>query len=415
MASSGSRTFRALGERNARFYFGGLMVSNVGTWLQATAQVLLVRRLGGNGLELGIVLACQFAPLLLLGLWAGAIADRHDRRKLTLVTQAAMGLQAILLGVFDLLGTISIPGVYALTLLLGVFNALDNPARRGLATELVDPPDLANVLSLNTAVMTGSRVFGPALAAVLVSWVGTGWCFIVNGVSFIALLGALVAIDPARLRRTPPSPRGGQPVRDGLRAVWGSPLARTTLVIFTIVATFTFNYGVAIPLLLTHRLGAADSQFGWLLSTISIGSVTGSLLTARRGEVGPRWFYAALGLLCVGSIVVAVAPNLWVAYLGCLPLGAGGAGFIAAGNVILQTTTPPEMRSRVLALSAVAFLGSTPIGGPITGLIGDAVGATWSMLYGGIIALGCLAWGLARLPARSDTSEHAREEAAWTG
>jgi MFS family permease len=396
MSAAGSRTFRALGERNARFYFGGLLLSNVGTWLQATAQVLLVRRLGGGGLELGLVLACQYLPMLVLGLWAGALADRHDRRRLTLLTQTGMGVQAVVLGVFDLAGAVTIGGVYALTLVLGVLSALDNPARRGLATELVDEPDLANVLALNTAVMTGSRVFGPALAAVLVAWVGTGWCFVINGVSFIALLVALAAIDPTQLRRSPSGSPSGQPVRDGLRTVWATPVARTTLVVFSIVATFTFNYAVAMPLLITHRLDADDGVFGWLLSTISVGSVAGSLLTAGRSTIGPRWFYGALGVLCVGNVVVATAPTLWVAYLGCLPLGAGGAAFIAAGNVILQNSTPAQMRSRVLALTAVAFLGSTPIGGPITGLIGDTVGATWSMLYGGLIGAACLLWGVSR-------------------
>ena len=186
----GSQMFRSLRERNAKLFFAGLAVSNIGTWLQATAQVLLVRQLGGNGVALGIVTACQFLPMLVIGLWAGALSDRFDRRRLTIITQAAMGVQAIVLGVLDLTNVVTIPIVYAMSLALGIIGAIDNPARRGLATELVERRNLTNVMSLNTSVMTGSRIFGPALAALFANVLGTGWCFVLNGVSFLALLWA---------------------------------------------------------------------------------------------------------------------------------------------------------------------------------------------------------------------------------
>lgn len=378
-------TFRSLRERNVRLFFAGLLVSNIGTWIQATAVVLLVRSLGGTGFDLGVVLACQFLPMLLFGLWFGGFADRHDRFRTTMAMQAAMGIQALAMGFVALTDRATIPLVNGLTVVLGVLAAMDNPARRGLVLELVSSEDIGNVMSLNTSVMTGSRAFGPALAALLVSVIGVGWCFVLNGVSFIALLGALWAMDQSRRHRVPPAPRGGRPVREGLAAVWSSSELRLTLIVFAVVSTFAFNYSVALPLLI-ERLGADDRVFGWLLSVVSFGSVIGSLLVARRYQVGQAQLAASLATLSASGVVLALAPNLPVAFAAAIPLGIGGAGFIACSNVIFQSRTDAQMRSRVLALTAVAFLGSTPIGGPITGWIGDHWGARWSLLYGSLIA-----------------------------
>ena len=188
-----SATFRSLRYRNARLFFAGLAVSNVGTWLQLTAMSLLVYRLTGEATAVGISVALQFLPMLLLGAWAGALADGVDRRRMAIITQSLLAVQALTLGVLDLSGAINLPLIYGLSLVLGVINAFDNPARRALVTELVEPQDIPNATSLNTAVMTGSRILGPALAAVLVATIGTGWCFIANGVSFAAIILSLVA------------------------------------------------------------------------------------------------------------------------------------------------------------------------------------------------------------------------------
>ena len=290
----GSQMFRSLRERNAKLFFAGLAVSNIGTWLQATAQVLLVRQLGGNGVALGIVTACQFLPMLVIGLWAGALSDRFDRRRLTIITQAAMGVQAIVLGVLDLTNVVTIPTVYAMSLALGIIGAIDNPARRGLATELVERRNLSNVMSLNTSVMTGSRIFGPALAALFANVLGTGWCFMLNGVSFLALLWALVAIDPTRLYRNAPAPASDTPIRDGLRAVWADPVLRLTVSVYAIVCTFAFNYTVSIPLLIRDQLDAPDAMFGWILSVTSVGSVVGALMVARLQTVRIRLLFASV-------------------------------------------------------------------------------------------------------------------------
>jgi MFS family permease len=341
-------TFRSLKQRNARLFFAGMLVSNCGTWMQSTAQGWLVYELSGQGTSLGLVLACQFLPLLLLGPWAGVLADQVNRRRLTIATQA------------------------------------------GLVTELVDEEDIPNVLSLNTAVMTGSRVFGPALAAVLVALVGTGWCFVGNGLSFLAVLVSLLMMNPAQLRTVTPAPRGGRPLREALHYVWREPVLRPTFVVLIVVSTFAFNYGVSLLLVSTRNLDGGVGAFGVLLAVTSLGSFAGSLVIASQRHVGLSAMLATLTLLGVFSTLMALAPTLAVAFALAIPMGMGGAGYIASTNGIILPRVPPNMRGRVLALQATAFLGSTPIGGPITGWIGDHAGAGWSIAYGGLIALACV-------------------------
>jgi MFS family permease len=397
-----SQTFRSLRERNARIFFFGLLVSNVGSWLQLTAMSLLVYHLTGKATDVGLIIATQFLPTLLLGAWAGAVADRVDRRKMTLATQGLLTVQALVLASLDLSGHINLPAIYVLSLALGVINALDNPARRGFVTELVDPIDIANAMSLNTAVMTGSRIFGPALAAILTRSIGTGWCFMINGLSFLAILFALLAIDVTKLRPAVTAKRGGTPVRDALRFIRGNNRLLLVFVVLAVVSTFAFNYNVSLVRLADVRFGDKD-WFGWLLASVSVGSLIGSLRTAKLHLVSLRYLLMNTALLGVSGLALAWSPNITVALLVGVPVGVGGAGFISATNSISQQECPPEMRSRLLALIAVAFLGSTPIGSPITGLIGDRVSAEWSLGYGSVITLVC--FGVASIMlARSGTA-----------
>jgi MFS family permease len=379
-------TFRSLRYRNARIFFVGVLVSNIGTWMQFTASSFLLYRLTGRATDLGLNVMFQFLPMLVLGAWAGAIADRHNKRTITLITQSGLAAQALLLGILDLTGNISIGIVYALSLLLGVVNAFDNPARRGLVTELVPPDGISNAISLNTAVMTGSRIFGPALAALLIGPLGTGWMFVANGVSFAAILLSIVAMNPAELRPSPPAMRGGRPVRDALAFIRGDRDLLRVFVVFSVVSTFSFNYSVVLPKLADQRWGS-ESSFGWILAVTSIGSLIGSLLTAGRPVVSVRWFAMGAAVLGVSNIALAWAPNLAMAFVAAVPLGAGGAAFVASTNSISQVASPPDMRGRLLALVAVAFLGSTPIGGPVTGFVADHVSIEWSLGYGGVVAL----------------------------
>ena len=240
-------TLRSLRQRNARIFFAGLLVSNIGTWLQLTAMSLLVYRITGRATDLGITVALQFLPMLVLGTWAGALADQRDKRTMAIVTQSLLAVQAIVLGLVDLAGLATVPVVWSLTFVVGVLGAFENPARRGLVTELVEPADISNATSLNTAVMTGSRIFGPALAAVLVDSIGTAWCFLLNGVSFVAVLVSLLALRPEELYRPPRRERGGAPVREALSFVARHDFLAVVLVTTGIVSTFAFNYNVSLP------------------------------------------------------------------------------------------------------------------------------------------------------------------------
>ncbi len=381
--------FRSLRYRNARLFFAGLAISNVGTWLQLTAMSLLVYRItDGDALIVGINAGLQFVPMLFLGAWAGAVADGHNRLRMSIITQSALAVQAIVLGLLDLTGAINVPVIFVLSLVLGLVNAFDNPARRALVTELVEPAEIPNATSLNTAVMTGSRIFGPALAAVLVGAIGTAWCFLANGITFAAIIISLLMIRTSEMFTVPPRPRGGQPVREGLRWVTGRRDMALLFGLLVVVSMFAFNYSVSLPKLADEQWGGEDN-FGWVLAVTSIGSLTGSLLTARLRRVPLSWMLISMVVLGVGAIGMAWAPNLALAFAWSIPLGVGGAGFITAANAISQQESPSDMRSRLMALQAVAFLGSTPIGSPITGWIADTVSAPWSLAYGGVISLVC--------------------------
>jgi MFS family permease len=392
-----SQMFRSLEHRNARLFFLGLSVSNIGSWIQMTAVSLLVYQRTGKATDVGITLLCQFLPMLVLGVWAGAIADRVDKRKMTLMTQAGQAVLAIVLGVLALGGWATLPVIYLVSLALGVVAAIDNPARRGFVIELVEPRHISNVVSLNTAVMTGSRIFGPALAALMLRWMEPGWLFIINGISFAAILWPIWRIDTTQLYPSPPALRGGQPVREALRFVRSDRRLLVIYTVFTVIGTFAFNYGVSLLKLADQRFGHRD-LYGWLLAATSVGSLIGSLLTAARPRVNSAWFFGAAVVLGLSGFGVAWAPSIWVAYLVSVPLGAGGAAVVSALNAITQQESPPNMRGRLLALGAVAFLGTAPIGAPITGWIADHISAEWSLGYGSVITIVCVGVGaLARL------------------
>ena len=390
MSDNRGGIFRSLKYFNAKIFFISLLVSNVGSWLQLTASSLLLYRLTGNAADLGYNVAFQFLPMLFFGTWCGALADRHNRRRIAMITQCALAGQAFLLGVLDLTGLINVPIVYALSLLLGIIGAFDNPARRGLVTELVPPVDLPNAMSLNTAVMTGSRVFGAAIATLLIGPLGTGWLFILNGFSYAAMIYGISGLRKSEMYLPMQRPAGGSPVREVFKYVAGNRRLLTMFLVYVAVSTFSFNFGVALPKLADIRWGDARA-FGWIMASTGIGNLIGALLTARLRTVSMRWFVGNIAVLGLASIGMAFAPNVWLAFFWSIPLGMGGAAMIASGNAISQQESPPDMRGRLLALTAVAFLGSTPIGGPITGLIADAISPEWSLAYGGLIALVCAA------------------------
>ncbi len=393
--------FRSFRERNVRIFFGGLWISTIGTWAHNTAMVLLVRDLGGTGVELGVAAACQFGPLLVLGLYAGAFADRVDRHRMTIRIQTAMGLVALALAGVGFADMASLPVVYALTFVFGTLSAFDNPTRRTLSTELVPPENMGNILSLGTSVMTGARVIGPALAALVADTHGISWVFLGNGVSYLAFLAAMVTMDRSRFHPIEIAGRTKSPVREGLRAVWSVPALRSALIAFAAISTFAYNHSVGLPLLVSERLGDDDTSFGWLMSMMGVGNVVGSLLVARMHHVADHWVYrtgVALGL-SLGAL--AFAPSLPFALALVVPFGMCGAAFVNSTTIVTQQHVSAQMRSRVLAITAVLFIGSTPIGGPITGIVGDTINALWANLYGAIISVVVGVVGLAMVQRRA--------------
>lgn len=386
VATEKASPFRSLQHRNVRVYFVGLLLSNVGTWLQFTATSLLIYRINHRATDAGINTLFQFLPMLLLGAWAGGFADRHDRRTVTIWTQSALLTQAVLLAVADFGGFVSLPVIYSLSLILGVANAIDNPSRRGLVTELVEPNEISNAMSLNTTVMTGSRIFGPALAAALIGPLGTAWLFAINAASYVAVLVSLLMLRTDEMVPSPPAPRTGKPVREALAFVWGDPFLRYSFVVFATVSTFAFNYSVVLPKLTDVEWGQANG-YPILLTIVSVGSIFGALATARFRVVGIRWYGTLVAINALSCIALGFAPSFAIACVVAVPLGFGGTGLVASMTGISQQKTAPEMRSRMLALQSVAFLGSTPIGGPITGWIGDHISIQWSLAYGGIASL----------------------------
>jgi len=385
-ATDRSSMFLSLRHRNLRIYFFGLLLSNVGTWLQFTAMSLLIYSINNKATDAGINTFAQFVPMLVLGAWAGGFADRHNRRRVTFWCQSLLGVQAVVLTVVTFTGHVSLPVIYLLSFGTGIASAIDNPSRRGLVTELVEPSEIPNAMSLNTTVMTGSRIFGPALAAVLVGPLGMAWLFALNAASYLFVIGSLLMIDKTKMLPATVAARGGKPVREGLSFVWRDPMLRRAFIVFTVVSTFAFNYSVVMPKLSDVRWGQANG-YPILLTCVSIGSVFGALATARFTRITMRWYATLVIINGVSCIAIAWATNFLVACILCLPLGLGGTGIVASMNGLSQQNTAPEMRSRMLALVAVAFLGSTPIGGPITGWIGDNIGIEWSIAYGGILTL----------------------------
>ncbi|HEY2814252.1 MAG TPA: MFS transporter [Acidimicrobiales bacterium] len=382
-----SETFRSFRVRNFRVFFVGQAISQVGTWLQFIAQALLVLKLTDSGVALGLVTAFQFLPVLVFGAWAGVISDRVDKRKLMLATQAAMMVFALVLGVFVLSGHITVAGVYVLAVLTGTANAFDNPSRRVVITELVPESEMANAVSLNSALITGSRVVGPATAAWLINSVGIGWCFIANSASFVAMLIALVMIDGDELYVNERIEKKKGQIAEGFRYVWANPDLRLAMVLMGVVATLSFNWQVLLPLLAEHELHGNDNTYAFITTVFSVGSLAGSLLIARRTSMDNRLLARACVGLGISSLLVAVAPTPVTAGLAGALAGATGIAFLSATMTALQLNSVPSMRGRVMALYTILFLGSTPFGGPLAGWLAQVYGTRLSIAVGAVAAL----------------------------
>jgi MFS family permease len=390
-------TFRSLRSRNFRLFFGGQLISQIGNWLTLVAQALLVLKLTDSGVALGLLAVAQFGPVLFLGPFAGLVADRSDKRRLLLLVQSLAMAQSFCMAALVFSGHPPVVAIYGVALLGGFTIAFDNPARRSFVVELVPDDDIANAVSLNSALMTGSRVVGPALGGLLITTVGFGWCFLLDGVSYLAVLAGLWRMDTTELRRAPAARRGRGQVREGLRYARSVPELWIPLLMMAVIGTLAFNFQTVLPLFATRDLGGSTVTFTLLMSVVSAGSLIGALATARRRSIGMYAVSSAAVAFGVAMAALALAPNQPVAFLVGLILGLASIAFMTTSTAIVQTTSTPSMRGRVLALQSMVFLGSTPIGGPIVGAISQHYGARYGLGLGALAAFGAGCFGVAKV------------------
>jgi MFS family permease len=389
---AGRVTFAALSVPNYRLYVGGQATSLVGTWMQMTAQAWLVLSLTHSSTELGVIIALQTLPVLLLAPYGGVIADRVDKRKMMIGLQTAMGVQALILGLLTVTGTVRVWQIGVLAVLLGLNNAFENPSRQSFMLEMVGPDHLRNAVSLNSVMVNVARVLGPAVAGILIATVGEGVCFLVNAASFVAVVASLIAMDQSALRPTEPMPRARGQLREGLRYVRGAPELALPLLMMAVVGCLTYEFQVSLPVMASRGLHVGADGFGFMTASMGVGAVIGGLMVAARGKTGLRPLVLAASAFGVAMTFATLAPTLAAELVALAFAGGASISFMASGNSTLQLAAAPEMRGRVMALWFVAFQGSTPIGGPIVGWIMAVLGARAGL---GLGAVTCFAVALA--------------------
>ena len=386
-------TFESLRVRNFRLFFSGQLISQIGNWLTLIAQALLVLKLTDSGFALGLLAACQFGPVLVLGAWSGLVADRSDKRKLLIIVQTFAMVQSFALAFIAFMNQPPVAAIYIVALLGGIATAFDNPARRAYVVEMVPEANVHNAVSLNSALMTASRVIGPAGAGLLITTVGYGWTFAVDGLSYLAVILGLLLMRTSENRPHLATPRGKGQVREGLRYVRTMPELYVPLVMMAIVGTFAFNFQTVMPLLVKRTLHGTDRTFTLIYSVISIGSLVGALLSARRSSVSVRHIILSTYAFGASMLLLAVTPNVPFTYPIGIAVGISSITFMTTSTAIMQLRADPSMRGRVLALQAIVFLGSTPIGGPILGLVCEHFGARSGVAIGAISAIVAGAYG----------------------
>ncbi|HXM55333.1 MAG TPA: MFS transporter [Candidatus Dormibacteraeota bacterium] len=417
LGRTAGNTFVSLQVRNYRLYFIGQVVSVSGSWMQRVAQSWLVLHLTGSGVALGLVSALQFLPMLLFGAWGGVLADRIDKRRMLMITQALMGFLALALGVVALTGLVRLWMVYLLALLLGMVTAVDNPGRQSFVMEMVGRRQLTNAVSLNSAVFTAARVVGPAIAGILITLVGTGWCFLINAFSFAAVVLALAAMDPAQLHRPEAAPRRRGQIMEGVRFVWSRPDVRVPLAVLAVVGTLALNWTVILPLLARNTFHGDASTYGLLFAVLGLGSLAGALFTAGRREPSAALLLGSLVAFGVLMLAAAMAPTLTLEVVALILTGVAALAFQTTSNSLIQLRSDPALRGRVMAMYSVVFIGTTPIGAPIVGWVAQQFGPRAGMLLGAaaILATAAVALWLARSRHVFDVRPRAAAGAPVTG
>lgn len=381
--------FAALKTRNYRLWASGQIVSLVGTWMQRVAQDWLVLTLsGGNGFAVGIVMALQFGPTLLLSVWGGVLADRYDKRKLLMITQAFAAVCGLVLGLLDVGNIVELWHVYVIAFVLGCSSAIDAPVRQSFTIEMVGKDTLSNAIALNSMTFNTARIIGPAISGVLITLIGTGWVFLINAFSFAAVFGALLAMRAADLFEVERAPRAKGQVRAGFAYVWSRPDLRVLLATVFMVSTFGLNFPLSLAVLARNTFGSGADAYGLLSTTLAIGTLLGATLAARR-VTAPRLrlFVGAVIAFGMFELLVGLMPNYILVAILLIPTGALNLTFSTSAMNILQMSVPSDMRGRVMGIYMLCFLGGTPIGSPILGWFADVLDPRAPLVFGGVVSL----------------------------
>ncbi|VXC47726.1 Major Facilitator Superfamily protein [Arthrobacter sp. 9AX] len=401
-----SAMFRALENRNYRIWAGGAIVSNIGTWMQRVAQDWLVLTVLTNhsGAALGITTGLQFLPMLLLGPYGGVLADRYRKRVILLWTQVAMGLTGLVLGLLVVTGTAQLWHAYLAALCLGIAGAVDAPSRQAFVSELVGQDKISNAVALNSASFNTARLTGPAIAGVLIAWVGTGPVFLLNAASFAAVIISLFRIRTTELAPALQASRGKHQVAEGVRYVRQRPDLVLIMFMVGILGAFGMNFPITNALMTTTEFGVGPGEFGLLGSIMAVGTLAGALLAARRA--GPRLRYLLAGALGLGAftLLASVAPSFWLYAAVLIPVGLASITFLNSCNTSIQLSVEPQFRGRVLALYLAILQGGTAVGAPLMGWIGSEFGARWSVAAGGAVVLVTALFAIIVVSRRSSLS-----------
>lgn len=403
LLGAGRVTFQALSIPNYRRYTWGQSISLIGTWMQMAAQSWLVLTISHSSTVLGLVVAAQTLPILLLGPYGGVIADRANKLRLMIVLQSLMGVQALLLGVLTVTGAVQVWEIAALAALLGLNNAFENPARQSFMLEMVGSDSLRNAVSLNSVLVNVARSIGPAVAGILIATVGDGVCFLINAASFVPVLISLSTLDRSAISPSPPAVRARGQLRDGLAYVRRTPDLAVPLLMMAVAGVIAYEFQVTLPVMAKDGLHAGAQGYGFMTAAMGVGAVCGGLLVAALGRTGVRPLALAAGGFGAALLFAASAPSLAVELIALALVGWASISFMATGNSTLQLTAAPTMRGRVMSLWFVAFQGSTPIGSPIIGWAMASAGARAGLGLGAVACLLIAPLGLLAIRRWTDT------------
>ena len=387
MTAALRRSFDSLEVPNYRRYFAGQLISLSGTWMQTVAALWLVLTLTDSGVAVGLTTALQFLPMLLIGAWGGLLADRIPKRRLLIVTQALMAIPAVGLFAVTATGVVDVWMVYLAVFAMGAVNAIDNPTRQSFVYEMVGPDRVVNAVSLNSVIVQMARIAGPAAAGILIAGFGVVACFALNAFTFVAMIVALWGMDPRGLHTEPVAPREPGAIRAALRYVVRTPELALPLALMALVGTLGFNFQVVLPLLAKFSFDGGAGTYAAMVSAMAAGSIVGALVTGAHGRTGPRLIAAGALAFGVLGLLAASMPVLALELVMLALLGAAAVTFAATINSTLQLSVVPEMRGRVMALYSVVFLGSTPIGGPLTGWLAETYDPRAALLLAGVTGL----------------------------